>query len=156
MPRRRSGRRHKTRARVVLGATLVLGLACATGVTVVSAAAHRERIAERVATFPRRFSSERAGGPALRHVERRGSSFAHDAENSVSRLSGFTNVRSSDATDVKTEAEPKTTSFGSEASFSDFGGGRVAADGGARRAFPPRAPLERARARRAWFPSRDR
>jgi hypothetical protein len=116
------GRRHKTRARVVLGATLVLGLACATGVTVVSAAAHRERIAERVATFPRRFSSERAGGPALRHVERRGSSFAHDAENSVSRLSGFTNVRSSDATEVKTEAEPKTTSFGSEASFSDFGG----------------------------------
>ena len=116
------GRRHKTRARVVLGATLVLGLACATGVTVVSAAAHRERIAERVATFPVRFSSERAGGPALRGIERE-KSFAHDAS-AVPRLSGSTRVRSSDARKAVPQTETRTTSFGSEAfySVSEFGG----------------------------------
>ena len=50
----------------MLGATLVLSLACATGFAVTSAATRRERFAERVAAFPRRFSSEAAGGPARR------------------------------------------------------------------------------------------
>ena len=72
-------RRHKTRARVVLGATLVLGLACATGVTATSAFSRRAEIEKSVATFPKRFSSEKAGGAAL--------SFESDAV-SVPRLSG--------------------------------------------------------------------
>ena len=72
-------RRHKTRARVVLGATLVLGLACATGVTATSAFSRRAEIEKSVATFPERFSSEKAGGAAL--------SFETDAV-SVPRLSG--------------------------------------------------------------------
>ena len=72
-------RRHKTRARVVLGATLVLGLACATGVTATSAFSRRAEIEKSVATFPERFSSEKAGGAAL--------SFEKHAV-SVPRLSG--------------------------------------------------------------------
>lgn len=72
-------RRHKTRARVVLGATFVLGLACATGVTATSAFSRRAEIEKSVATFPERFSSEKAGGAAL--------SFEKHAV-SVPRLSG--------------------------------------------------------------------
>ena len=122
--------RHKMRARVVLGATLVLGLACATGITVTSAAAHRDRIAERVATFPKRFSSEAAGGPALRFPKRtkgsaQATSFsAHDAVSRLSGVGGLRGAKSSAAAEEETPPSPAAAAaaFGSEASFSDFRG----------------------------------
>ena len=51
--------RHKMRARVVLGATLVLGAACAAAATLTTATSNHVEIANFLKTFPTKFSSDK-------------------------------------------------------------------------------------------------